>query len=105
MYSKKIGHGCWLSTMRGGDGWLLGNLGVFNVWYNVMGKRERERERERTCHQDDSCSEPPTPYNYHAVGVGVKEVIGTTTWLMIKSKRIEFQLANGRMVCPCNEIS
>jgi len=25
MYSKKIGHGCWLNTMRGGDGWLLGN--------------------------------------------------------------------------------
>jgi hypothetical protein len=46
MYSKKIGHGCWLSTMRGGDVWLLGSGGVFKVWYNVMGKRKRERERE-----------------------------------------------------------
>jgi len=48
-----------------------------------MGKRkreregERERERERTCHQDDSCSEPPTLYNYHALVVRVKEVIRT----------------------------
>jgi hypothetical protein len=24
-------------------------------------------ERERTCHQNDSCSEPPTSYNYQAL--------------------------------------
>jgi hypothetical protein len=25
MYTKKIGHGCWLSTIRGGDDSLLGD--------------------------------------------------------------------------------